>query len=227
MDWRWRRGSARRCRARYVSLSPAPTASVPPPGALTRESEIGPAPKQRRKRGGVGEGVETAAQMKWGPALLPAPTAPSEGSAKSQNQVPGEPIPELRLTSSGVASHRPLPPKRSLATSTPVRQPKPRFCFVPPGLTEVKADRCSAALLGKTLNCVPLCFQRPESRLQPRRAVERSSLPAPLPGWPRDASEETSHCPPRRSDFWSPAASCFRCRLSDEAGTAVPITNAH
>ena len=98
---------------------------------------------------------ELESQKKWGPALLPAPTAPSEGSARSQNQVPGEPYPEFRLTSSGVASHRPLPPKRSLATSTPVRQPKPRFCFAPPGLTEVKADRCSAALLGMTSQLRP------------------------------------------------------------------------
>ena len=30
----------------------------------------------------------------------------------------------------------------------------------------------------------------------------------------------------RRSDLWSPAAPSFRCRLSGEAGTAVPITHA-
>ena len=41
--------------------------------------------------------------------MLPAPTAPSEGSAKSQNKVPGEPDLELRLTSSGVASHLTTP----------------------------------------------------------------------------------------------------------------------
>jgi hypothetical protein len=40
-------------------------------------------------------------------------SAPSEGSAELHNQVPGEPNPELRLTSSGVASHRQLPPRRS------------------------------------------------------------------------------------------------------------------
>ena len=132
-------------------------------------------------------------QKKWGPASLPAPTAPSEGSAKPQNKVPGEPDLEPRLTSSGVAFHRPLPRKRSLAASTPVRQPKPRFCFAPPGLTEVKADRCSAALLGMIVNCVPLCLPRPEDRWKPRRAVERSSLPAPRPGWPRFSSRKSLH----------------------------------
>ena len=30
-------------------------------------------------------------QRKWGPALLPAPTAPSEGSAGVRNLVPGDP----------------------------------------------------------------------------------------------------------------------------------------
>ena len=55
---------------------------------------------------------------------------------------------------------------------------------------KVKADRCSAALLGMFLNRVPLCLCRPESRLQPRRAFERSSLPAPRPGWPRKVPEE-------------------------------------
>ncbi len=112
-----------------------------------------------------------------------------------------------------------LPPKRSLTTSTPVRRPKVRFCFAPPGLTEVKADRCSAALLGMTLSCVPLCLQRPEGRLQPRRAIERSSLPAPRPGWPRfQLPKELRHCPPRRSDLKSPAALSCRCRLLARPG---------
>jgi hypothetical protein len=207
---------------------PAPTASVPPPecpnARIRNRSRAEAAKNKERGR----EGAGAAAQMKWGLALLPTPTvrrAKDPPNLRTRSQ--GNPFPNF-----GSPAQASLPTdhslvKRSLATSTPVRQPKPRFCFVPPGLTEVKADRCSAALLGKTLNCVPLCFQRPESRLLPRRAVERSSLPAPLPGWPREASEETSHCPPRRSDRWSPAASCFRCRLSDEAGTAVPITNAH
>jgi hypothetical protein len=165
--------------------------------------------------------------MKWGPASLPAPTAPSEGSAKLQNSVPGEPHPEFRLTSSGVASHRSLPPKRSLAASTPVRQPKPRFCFAPPGLTEVKADRCSAALLGMTHSCVPLCPPRPKSLEAASRWRKIISSGASSRLAPHPLPKEPQHCLPRRSDLWSPAASSFRFRLSDEAGTAVPITPEH
>jgi hypothetical protein len=111
----------------------------------------------------------------------------------------GNPLPNSGSPAQASLPINQLPPKRSLATSTPVRRPKVRFCFAPPGLTEVKADRCSAALLGMTLSCVPLCLRRPESRLQPRRAIERSSLPAPRPGWPRfQLPKELRHCPPRR-----------------------------
>lgn len=74
------------------------------------------------------------------------------------------------------------------------------------------------------LDRVPLCFHWPESLLQPRRAFGRSPLPAPRPGWPRNAPEGTFHCLPRRSDLWSPAAPSCRFRLPGEAGTAVPIT---
>ena len=163
---------------------------------------------------------------KRGLASLRAPSAPSEGFAKFQVSVPGEPHPEFRLTSSGVASYRSLPPKRSLATSTPVRQPKPRFCFASPGLTEVKADRCSAALLGMTISCVPLCPPQSKpleaaSRIRKIISSGASSRLAPFP-----LPKEPPHCLPRRSDLWSPAASSFPCGLSDEAGTAVPITDA-
>jgi hypothetical protein len=89
------------------------------------------------------------AQTKWGPASLPAPTAPSEGSAETHCQVPGEPDRELRLTSSGVASHQQLPLKEELDRSSELRRPKARISFeqVLPG-PKAKADRCSAALLG-------------------------------------------------------------------------------
>ena len=162
--------------------------------------------------------------MKWGPASLPAPTAPSEGSAEPMIWSQGNPTVN-RLTSSGVASHQQLPPEEEPG--------EPYFSAPPEGPLlfraawpdpKVKAGRCSAALLGMTLSCVPLCLQRPESRRKPRRAVERPSLPAPRPGWPRKAPEGTPHCLPRRSDLWSPAAPSCRCRLSGEAGTAVPIT---
>ena len=87
--------------------------------------------------------------MKWGPALLPAPTAPSEGSAEPHHQVPGEPNIELRLTSSGVASHRQLPPGEERDRPTEVRGPKARISFERSCLARrPKPTWCSAALLG-------------------------------------------------------------------------------
>ena len=70
----------------------------------------------------VGEGRSAAwtiTQKKWGPALLPAPTAPSEGSAGVLNLVDrpfGLPTRSRSwLTSSGVASHLTIPLARSPA----------------------------------------------------------------------------------------------------------------
>src|SRR3954471_19434116 len=57
----------------------------------------------RRNKGG------RVPQKKWGPALLPAPTAPSEGSAGVRNLVKNPKAPTRSrswLTSSGVASDR-------------------------------------------------------------------------------------------------------------------------
>jgi hypothetical protein len=106
-----------------------------------------------------------------------------------------------------------------------VRQPKPRFCFAPPGLTEVKADRCSAALLGMTHSCVPLCPLDPKTVGSRVALVERSSLPAPRPGWPRFRSRKSLHiaCRGDRTFGHLPHLRS-RFRPSDEAGTAVPIT---
>src|SRR6185369_15964094 len=74
-------------------------------------------PKRSRSRPQVGEGPRSnrhrcCHKRKWGPALLPAPTAPSEGSAGVRNLVKN-PKAQTRsrswLTSSGVASDRTTP----------------------------------------------------------------------------------------------------------------------
>ena len=135
--------------------------------------------------------------MKWGPASLPAPTAPSEGSAKLQNRVPGEPNPEFRLTSSGVASHRSTPSEEEpsdLYFSAPA-EASLLFRAARPD-PKVKTDRCSAALLGMTLNqrpALPPTIRRPpsaasrdrkiissgaSSRLAPHPLRRASALPA-------------------------------------------------
>ena len=162
-------------------------------------------------------------QMKWGPASLPAPTAPSEGSAKSQNQAPGEPNPEFRLTSSGVAFHRSLPPEEEpgdLYSSAPA-EASLLFRAARPD-PKVKADRCSAALLGITLSCVPLCPPRPKSLEAASRIRKITSSGASSRLTPLRLPKEPRHCPPRRSDLWSPAAPSFRFRLPGEAWDRRP-----
>ena len=169
--------------------------------------------------------MRRAAQTKWGPASLPAPTAPSEGSAKSQNQVPGEPNPEFRLTSSGVAFHRSLPPGEEpddLYFSAPA-EASLLFRAVRPD-PKVKADRCSAALLGMILSCVPLCPPRPKSLEAASRIRKIISSGASSRLTPLQLPKEHRHCPPRRSDLWSPAAPSSVSGCLVRPGTAAPIT---
>ena len=95
------------------------------------------------------------------------------------------------LTSSGVASHRTAPSCEEPDRSTRLRGPKVRWSFDPSGLaldeTEVPAKtvRCSAALLGTTTLASRFAHRNSEELREPRRARGRSTLPAPLPGWPR------------------------------------------
>jgi hypothetical protein len=107
-------------------------------------------------------------KQKWGPALLPAPTAPSEGSAGQSRSRSRRIISQKsELTSSGVASHR--------------RNTRRAF------------HRCSAALLGSITLGVPLCFSRFRRSVPNRVALEgRSTLPAPLPDWPRNTPRSIS-----------------------------------
>ncbi len=131
---------------------------------------------------------------------------------------------QLWLTSSGVASHQQLPlaksqtsllrcAGRSLASVSGVR-PDPK----------VKTSRCSAALLGMICLRPALLPHGPKTAGLLRRASGRPSLPAPLPAGPGKFPKKSTNCLPQRSDLWSPAAPSCRCRLSGEAGTAVPIT---
>jgi hypothetical protein len=132
--------------------------------------------------------------------LLPAPTAPSEGSAGQSRSRSRRIISQKsELTSSGVASHR--------------RNTRRAF------------HRCSAALLGSITLCVPLCFSRFRGSVPNRVALEgRSTLPAPLPDWPRNTPKSILIACRRRSVLPSTSAPSCRCRPSGEAGTSVPIT---
>ena len=153
-------------------------------------------------------------QKKWGPALLPAPTAPSEGSAGVRNLVRFCPKAWLTrsrswLTSSGVAFHPTAPseeepdfywtalPEGSLVFRRPACPLRTQFPNRSPGTTlPAKAVRCSAALLGVTTLASRFAYRSSEELLQAASRERRSPLPAPLPGWPRKEPEDSLHCLP-------------------------------
>ena len=134
-----RAGKVLRCAKRN---SPSPKENE---GALARRSS-----RWANKRSAL-------AQRKWGPALLPAPTAPSEGYAgvRGPGQNPKAPTRSRSwLTSSGVASYRTAP---SCEEPTVYQTARPEGSLVlrpvRPGLLdpkslEAKTVRCSTALLG-------------------------------------------------------------------------------
>jgi hypothetical protein len=158
-------------------------------------------------------------KRKWGPALLPAPNAPSEGSAGIRYLVKTRrPQPALDPGSPAQASLpiEQLPLARS-PTSLPNCNPEDRLSFSPSGLTEVKTVQLSAALLGPTPLASRFAFH-PE-RLRAASRLRRSTLPAPHTNWPRFNSRRNLNIAcRRRSDLWSPAATACRCRLLERPG---------
>ena len=128
-------------------------------------------------------------KKKWGPALLPAPTAPSEGSASLHQTGP-----ETRFLKSGSPAQASLPIDHSLLAEEPgfssrCAGPKTSLPF---GVSwpdpKVKANRFSAALLGTISCCGPLCSSFRSEELQESRVAQledrlfRRLFPAdPLP----------------------------------------------
>jgi len=91
--------------------------------------------------------------------------------------------------------------------------------------SSVKTARCSAALLGMTSSCVPLCSSTVRRSFRSRVARDESPLFRRLfPAGPDKNPRALPIACRRRSDLWSPAAPSCRYRPSGEAGTAVPIT---
>ena len=174
--------------------------------------------------------------------MLPAPTAPSEGSAGVRNLVDRT----LRLTNPlSILAHqlrRRFPSHRSLLRGARLLLDcaSRRFaCLSTSGLslenlnrgTEVPKPKSSgqsrSMFCGPSWgnhSCVPLCS--PKFRRTPGTASRERQfpLPAPLPSWPRLEPESSFHCLPAEI---GPLVTC-RTRLPlpalGEAGTAVPIT---
>jgi len=168
--------------------------------------------------------------------LLPAPTAPSEGSAGVRNLVDKTLRPTYPLSILAHQLRRRFLSDRSLlrgarliySTTWPegslvVRPARPAIG----PKSSVKTVRCSAALLGMTSSCVPLCSSTIRRSFRSRVARDENHLFRRLfPAGPETNPKVLPIACRRRSDLWSPAASSCRCRPSDEAGTAVPITHA-
>jgi hypothetical protein len=178
-------------------------------------------------------GTNPVPKRKWGPASLPAPTAPSEGYAGVRNLIDRALRPTDPLSILAHQLRRRFPSCSSLSRgarliySTAPPEGSLVFRLARPGIgTEVpsKTARCSTALLGSTTLTSRFAHQIPRgdpgtaSRL---RKIDSSGASSRL------APKRTRKLSPiacrRRSDLWSPAAP-FAVAGSGEAGTAVPIT---
>jgi hypothetical protein len=117
------------------------------------------------------KGTTMFPEKKWGPALLPAPTAPSEGSAGVRNLVPGDPF--------SILAHQ-------------LRRRFPSILMKPGGLP---LHRCSAALLGSTTLASRFAHHTPEEVLEPRRATEDRLFRRLFPAGPASTPEGASALP--------------------------------
>jgi hypothetical protein len=145
---------------------------------------------------------------KWGPALLPAPTAPSEGYAGVRNLVhfglSAQPYPLSILAHQ--LRRRFLPNNSLFRGARPIYStapPEGSLVFRPfrpgilePKFLEAKTVQCSAALLGETALASRFAHRDSEEPQEPRRARGNSLFRRPLPGWPRKEPESSSHCLP-------------------------------
>ena len=163
-------------------------------------------------------------KRKWGPALLPAPTAPSEGSAgpreiRPRGQFSQSPSSPAQASLSIV----PLPRERSLAF-TRLRFPKARLSFNHFRLTRrSKPSDVPRPFLGRSLLRSALLFRSKAS--EPRRARGKINSSGASSRLAPSCSEGASHC---LSAEIGPSVACrFLLSLAGlpvEAGTSVPIT---
>ena len=203
-------------RARRFAAALKGAQSRPGDGGVARRwprpvPEKEPKSRSRRRTTLLANLASPVPNRKWGPALLPAPTAPSEGSAgvRQPGQKPEGPDPlsilahQLRRR---FLSHSSL--VRGANRPTRLRGPRVRWSFDPSGLllnldpkTEIRGEN-RPMFHGPSWvdhSCVPLCSPQIPRRRQSgnRVALEgRSTLPAPLTGWPRKEPESSSHCLP-------------------------------
>ena len=175
------------------------------------------------------EAQNACPKRKWGPALLPAPTAPSEGSAGVRNLLKTRrPRPALDPGSPAQASLpiKPLPLARSpMAYLT--APPEGSLVFRPSGLLKPKFQRKPSdfprPFLGNPLSR-PASLTSIPKNLGSRVARQEDFSSGASSRQARKEPESPSHSCRRRSVHLSlPRPSC-RCRPSGETGTSAPIT---
>jgi hypothetical protein len=180
-------------------------------------------PAIRRDEHGSRHCWKQCPKQKWGPALLPAPTAPSEGYAGVRNLVKTRrPQPALDPGSPAQASLPTAAARESLAFSSFPSRRKFRLGPLMPR-PKTKQLRCSTALLGMITSASRFASTVPKngfSRVaQKEDHLFRRLFPAGHGSFPR---EFTTAC--RQRSVLEPLSLRLARRPSGETATAVPIT---
>jgi hypothetical protein len=168
--------------------------------------------------GGKSRSAERFPQKKWGPALLPAPTAPSEGYAGIRLTL--DPAPENRFVtpllvpgSPAQASHPTelLPLARSRSTYSTARPEGPlvfrpvRPVFGNRGPSKPKPSSVPRPFLGRPLSRSASLTEGPRT-IRNRVALEEEDSSGASSRLAPKCTEALSTACRRRSDLWSPAA---------------------
>jgi hypothetical protein len=161
-------------------------------------------------------------KQKWGPALLPAPTAPSEGSAGLQVWIPKDLFSKSELTSSGVASYQTTPSEEE-TDRLPDCATRRFACLPTIGAWQSQSRPIFHGPSWVDRSFVPLCSS--VRRLPSRVALEEDQLFRRLFPTGPELLRRVSHC--RSAEIGPSVTLRFLLSLAGlpvEAGTSVPIT---
>ena len=206
------------------AIAPFPRRSASP--AFNRR--LARSVKQRRRLGFSARGQRALRhwrypKQKWGPALLPAPTAPSEGYAGQVVQVPGDLFQKSWLTSSGVASHLTTLSEEKTDRLVDCASRRLACLFNFRCLAEPKPSDVPRPFLGRPL--LRLALLLPSEDFESRVALEEDQLFRRLFPTGPAILRRVSHC--LSAEIGPSVPLRFLLALAGlpvEAGTSVPIT---
>ena len=178
-------------------------------------------PLRLKPGGGIGRSSHDNAdaalpQKKWGPALLPAPTAPSEGSAGVRNLVDRSFRPIYPLSILAHQLRRRFPSCSALLRGARLfystAPPEGSLVFRPfrPGVwnrspSKPKPSSVLRPFLGQSL-LRPASLTEDPKIVRNRVALEKTDSSGASSRLAREEPEGSPHSCRRRSDLWSPAA---------------------